>query len=276
MNISDCKKQITKQLLKISDSPQRDAELLIMHVTHKTRSQLLVNYDEALSVTAEKQLSEFVKRRQQSEPIAYILGHKPFWTMDLTVTHDTLIPRPETECLVEWILSSHKSSGDSLSVADLGTGSGAIAIALALEKPQWTIDATDESYEALAVAKKNIDQCNVKNISLYPGNWCDALPKKKYDCIVSNPPYIAKNDPHLKQLSFEPQSALISGEKGLDAIAIITEQAKSYLKNSGTLVVEHGYDQGEAVASIFKNAGFDEVKNHVDLSDQMRFVTGKI
>lgn len=273
MNISEHKKQITKQLSAISDSPQRDAELLIMHVTHKTRSQLLVNYDEELSKSIAKQLSELVKRRIKQEPIAYILGHQPFWTVDLIVTHDTLIPRPETECLIDWILATVHAPA---SIADLGTGTGAIAIALVHENAGISVDATDLSYEALAIAKKNIDKYNLKNIALYQGDWCDALPKKNYDVIVSNPPYIAEHDPHLKQLSYEPQSALISGKKGLTAIEKIISQSKKFLKENGFLIIEHGYDQGLQVAEIFKAAGFLDVMNHYDLSDKMRFVTGRM
>lgn len=279
MNISEHKRHITKQLEKCSDSPQRDAELLVMHVTQKTRSQLLVHYDEKLNDHAETLLQQLVARRLKREPMAYILGHQPFWTMDLLVTVDTLIPRPETECLVEWILANVRGSdsdcvSEIICIADLGVGSGAIAIALALENPSWKVDATDESYEALAVAKKNIEKYNVKNVSLYQGDWYDALPARKYDVIVSNPPYIAKQDPHLTQLTDEPTMALVSGEKGLDAIEKIAHQAKNFLKERGILIVEHGYDQGLLVVDIFKQAGFSQIINHYDLSDHMRFVTG--
>jgi len=273
MNIAQYRKNITEQLATHSDSPKLDAELLIMHATQKTRSQLLVHYDEELSQSAEKNLTALVARRIKGEPIAYILGHQPFWSMDLFVTSDTLIPRPDTECLVEWILA-HFATASQLSIADLGTGTGAIAIALALEKPQWQIDATDFSYEALAVAKKNIEKYAVNTIALHQGDWCDALPQKKYDVIVSNPPYIAEKDSHLSSLKFEPQQALVSGAQGLNAIEKITQQATLFLKEKGVLIVEHGYDQGHLVAELFKKAGFHSIKNHRDLSDNLRFVTG--
>ena len=274
MLIVEHKKKITEQLFPLSDTARIDAELLLMFALNKTREQLII--DSLTEVTDADAIivDAVVARRLSGEPIAYILGYQPFWTMDLLVTPDTLIPRPETECLIDWILTNYRDQS-GLMIADLGTGTGAIALALGSEKAHWKIDAVDESYEALAIAKKNADRNKIKNISFYQGDWCAALPDKKYDVIVSNPPYIAEGDLHLNRLKFEPQSALVSGENGLDAIQIIATQAKAFLKLGGSLVIEHGFDQAMAVCDIFAKAGYREVHNHRDLSDVPRFVTGR-
>lgn len=275
MKLSEYRKHITQQLSSQTTTPQLDADLLLMHALKKSRAQLYCILNETISTTHQQQCNELMKQRLKGKPIAYLVGSQSFWTMDLMVTEDTLIPRPETECLVEWILH-HVPDHDNLLVADLGTGTGAIAIALALEKKSWKIDATDQSPESLAIAKRNAEKHDAKNISFYVGDWCDALQKKNYNLIVSNPPYIAENDAHLKQLSFEPQSALVSGKAGLDALQKIVSQAKNFLVPGGYLVIEHGFDQAEKVMTLFEKAGLSDVKNHRDLSDVPRFVTGKI
>lgn len=275
MTIIHWRQAISKKISKQTQTPQLDAELLLMHVLKKTRAQLYANSNDPLLKSDEKKLDDLVIRRSRGEPMAYLLGNQAFWTMELMVTTDTLIPRPETECLVEWILT-HYGHCDSLNIADLGTGSGAIAIALASEKPHWKITATDLSEEALAIAKQNVEKYGLKNISLYSGSWCDALPEKNYDLIASNPPYIAEKDPHLKQLKFEPKNALVSGSDGLDAIRQITQQANLFLRPNGHLIIEHGYDQATLVANLFLEAGYNTIENHRDLSDIPRFVTGKI
>jgi release factor glutamine methyltransferase len=275
MKIIEHKKSFIKKLFSVSDSPQLDSELLLMHVLKLSRTELHIRSHDELSNEALKKLNHFISRRINGEPIAYLLGSQSFWTMDLIVTTDTLIPRPETECLVEWVLKN-VNQNDDIIAADLGTGTGAIAIAIASENKNWKIDATDESFEALAVAKKNADKYALKNISFYQGDWCDALPDKKYDVIISNPPYIAENDVHLDKLIFEPQTALVSGKEGLNAIEKIAAQAKNYLKQNGVLIIEHGFDQSDAVCSIFEKNNFYDVKNHRDLADVPRFVTGKL
>lgn len=275
MKIAEHRKKFAQQLAAHSDTPQLDVDCIFTTALQKTRAELFSMLNNSLLQAEENIIAEFIKRRIKGEPIAYLVGTQAFWTMELIVTRDTLIPRPETECLVDWILH-HFSQHEKINVADLGTGTGAIAIALALEKKNWRIDATDQSPEALAVAKKNIAKYSVKNVSLYLSNWFDHLPKKNYDLIVSNPPYIAQNDPHLKQLRFEPQNALISGKNGLDAIRYIVKHAKYFLMHDGYLMIEHGFDQAEIVAHTFQDAGFVDIKNHRDLSDIPRFVTGKI
>ncbi len=272
MNLTNLRKKIILQLTSHSDTPQLDADLLLMHVLQKTRTQLLMD-ESIVEARFIASLDQLITRRINGEPIAYILGSQPFWTMDLIVTPDVLIPRAETECLIEWVLKQ-LFDANNYQVADLGTGSGAIAIALALEKPHWQIDATDQSAKALLIARQNAKKYNAKNISFFESDWFDALPPKKYDLIISNPPYIAQNDAHLEKLIFEPISALTSGKTGLDAIENITQQAMHYLQPNGYLVIEHGYDQAEAVFKLFEQAGFYEVKNHCDLSGIPRFVTG--
>jgi release factor glutamine methyltransferase len=274
VTLSEYKKKIIQQLSENSTTAQLDAELLLMHVLDLSRTELLMRSRDALQSTDEKIINDFLERRLAGEPMAYLLGSQPFWTMDLIVTEDTLIPRPETECLVDWILH-HFSTASSLRVADLGTGTGAIAIALATEKKQWHIDAVDFSAEALAIAKKNADNATVKNVSFYVSDWFDALANKKYDVIVSNPPYISDNDPHLAKLQFEPQSALVSGKNGLDDIEKIVQHAKHYLSDQGVLIIEHGFDQAESVRAIFEKNHFQHIQNHRDLSDVPRFVTGR-
>ncbi|MCX7121413.1 MAG: peptide chain release factor N(5)-glutamine methyltransferase [Gammaproteobacteria bacterium] len=279
MQIVHYRNLITQQLLSNSAETRAvacvrfDAELLLMHALKKTRTQLLISLNDELPPANEATVNNLITRRMSGEPIAYILGHQPFWTMDLIVTPDTLIPRPETECLIDYILK-YGDAGGSLRVADLGTGTGAIAIALALENPNWKIDVTDFSEKALSIAKQNSKKYAVKNIDFHLGDWCSALPNKKYDIIISNPPYIAENDAHLSALKFEPQSALTSGKTGLDAIIKITSQAKNYLNHSGLLIIEHGFDQGLAVAEIFKKNNYINIENHRDLSGNSRFATG--
>ena len=274
MQIVHYRNLIVQQLSSHSDSPQSDAELLLMHALKKTRTQLLISLDDKLSSENELQLNKLIVRRINGEPIAYILEYQPFWTMDLIVTPDTLIPRADTECLIEWILENF-SGKHNLQIADLGTGTGAIAIALALEKPDWEIDATDFSSKALLIAKQNSEKYNVKNINFYQGDWCSALPNKKYDIVISNPPYIADNDVHLEKLRYEPQTALTSGKNGLDDIEKITDQAKEFLKPDGVLMVEHGFDQTNSVFSIFQKNAYINIENHKDLTGNSRFVTGK-
>lgn len=274
LTVQKYQQQLTQTLNAYSDTADLDAYLLISHVIQKTREQLYA--DPALLMTTEQKArcDQLLQRRLTGEPMAYLLGCKSFWTMDLHVSLDTLVPRPETECLVQWILSEFKDQ-TNLTIAELGTGTGAIAIALALEKPYWQIDATDQSHSALTIAKNNAQHYYTKYITFFQGDWCAALPKKNYDVIVSNPPYIAENDIHLTKLTFEPRAALVSGADGLNAIRTIIQQAKKYLCANGVLVLEHGYDQATAVCALLKNAGYQNISSHRDLSGVSRFVTAR-
>lgn len=272
--IKKVRQEIVSQLQNDSDSPLLDAELLLGHCTGLSRTALLMNIDMKLSEDERALLFRLTKRRQQGEPIAYILGNQPFWTLDLIVTKDTLIPRPETECLVDWVLT-HFDHNTSLKIADLGTGTGAIAIALATERPHWQLHATDLSAAALNIAKQNHETYPTNNLQFFEGNWCDALPDSNYDLIISNPPYIEENDPHLQQLTFEPQSALTAGSDGLRDIRAITQQAKNRLKSKGILLLEHGYNQASAVQFILKENELTNINTYKDLSNQDRFTIGQ-
>jgi release factor glutamine methyltransferase len=260
------------RLTTISDSPRLDAELLIEQVAGHSKTHQYAYPESQLTKNQAAAFAQAVDRRAQGEPIAYIIGYQDFWTFKLRVTPAVLIPRPETECLIEWLLAQFDEK-TSLKVADLGVGSGAIALALATERPRWTIHATDASSQAIALAKHNAEALQINHILFYQGHWCDALPDNDYDVIVSNPPYIATGDQHLGALSHEPMMALAAGQDGLEAIKVIADQARSYLKPQGLLVYEHGYDQSQASLSLLKHAGYVDVKDHVDLSLQPRFTS---
>ncbi len=265
--------QYAEILSSVSESSRLDAECLIAAWLNKPRSFLFA-YPEH-DVLPDPQLLHWMRRRQKGEPVAYITGHKEFWSLPFKVTPDVLIPRPETECLVEWLITEYQHP---VKCADLGTGSGAIACALAHERPDWQIDATDVSPEAVGIAENNAEQLNLNRIRFYRGNWCDALPDHDYDVIVSNPPYIADSDSALEPAvrHYEPTAALIANDSGLSDIKAIAAQAKAYLKPQGVIVLEHGYQQAEAVADILRQAGFERVMNHQDFSDLPRFTVGHL
>ncbi len=250
-----------------------EQDILLAHVLKKPRSYILAHRDEPLTPVLQIQFDELWNRFQQGEPIAYLIGHKEFWSLDLIVNEHVLIPRPETELLVELVL---KHTEEKVRIADLGTGSGAIALALARERPHWEIYATDQSQEALNVAKQNAEHLSLSNIQFLLSHWCEALPKFFFDIIVSNPPYIAEGDSHLKDLRYEPQAALVSGRKGLDAMAEIIPSAIHYLKPGGMLFIEHGYNQGSAVTHLFKSCGYNHIQTHKDYAGLDRVTSGII
>jgi release factor glutamine methyltransferase len=229
-----------------------------------------------LSRQQAQDFSNLLRQRIAGEPVAYLTGEKEFWSLSLKVTSDVLIPRPETETLVEFVLEKF-SARTAMKIADLGTGSGAIACALAVEHPRWTILATDVSAAALDVARLNASSHDLENICFSQGEWFQALTDHDYDLIISNPPYIAINDTHLAEgdVRFEPQTALTSGEDGMNAITALTQQAGSYLVNDGWLVVEHGYDQQQRVHERFSQAGFTAITQLSDLAGQPRMTAGK-
>lgn len=250
-----------------------EEEVLLAHVLGVNRSYLYAHPERTLTETEQTQFAMLMNRHEKGEPIAYLTGHREFWSLDLMVTADTLIPRPETELLVETVLEFN--TGDL--IADLGTGSGAIALALAYERPDWTLYATDSSKNALAIAKKNAERLNIKNIYFYQGFWCAALPEIKLDLIVSNPPYIAEGDLHVEQavLAYEPLSALISGEGGLQDIKHIIQEAAFYLKSGGYLLLEHGFEQAKIVQNIFLEVGYTNITTRRDLSGLPRVTIGQ-
>lgn len=260
--------QTAKQLQNFTATPQLDAELLLTQILNTTREYIYSHPEQLLTPAQHQRFMQDIARRAAGEPIAYILGGQAFWTLDLQVTPDTLIPRPETELLVELVLQQ-LSQNAALTIADLGTGCGAIALALAEERPQWQIVATDKLAAALAVARKNAERLSIHNVTFHSGDWCAALPPgQRFAAIVSNPPYIHAEDVHLRQggLPFEPRSALVAAENGLRDIRHIVIQARQHLAPNGLLVLEHGYDQAQAVRELLTQAGYGAVSSHCDVA----------
>lgn len=253
-----------------------DAELLLLHVLQQPRSWLFSHADDELAADVQTAFASLVERRVAGEPVAYITGSRGFWTLDLEVTPATLIPRPETELLVELALQRLPTDA-ACDVVDLGTGSGAIALAIARERPRARVIATDASTAALAVAQRNAQRHHIHNVTFAHGDWLAPLAGQHVDLIVSNPPYIEATDPHLGQgdLRFEPASALASGEDGLDDIRHIITDARSHLHRGGWLLFEHGWNQGEAARTLLTEAGYAEVFTAQDLERRDRVSGGR-
>lgn len=259
-----------------SDSAVIDTELLLSHALGVNRTYLKTWPDRQPKSDQLNAFEQLFQRRIQGEPIAYILGNQGFWSLDLKVSEHTLIPRPETELLVETALELELQTHSS--VLDLGTGTGAIALALASERSDWTITAADIQTQAVALAEENRAAHKLDNVQVVQSYWFNALPVTHYDLIVSNPPYIDRDDPHLTQgdLRFEPTSALVSGVGGLDDLILVIGQSISFLKSSGWLLVEHGYDQGAEVRALFADNGFAAVETRCDYSQLERITFGQL
>ncbi|MCO8168229.1 peptide chain release factor N(5)-glutamine methyltransferase [Pseudomonas sp. 21LCFQ02] len=262
---------------ELPDSPtaRLDAELLLAAALGKPRSFLHTWPERIVSSEAAQAFSGYLERRRSGEPVAYILGQQGFWKLDLEVAPHTLIPRPETEMLVEAALEQVPPFA-SASVLDLGTGSGAIALALANEKRNWRVTAVDRVPEAVALAERNRQRLHLDNAKVLQSHWFEALGDERFDLIISNPPYIADTDPHLSQgdVRFEPSSALTSGGDGLDDIRVIIAQAVEHLNPAGWLMLEHGYDQGAAVRELLVEHGYQRVQTRRDLGDHERISFG--
>ncbi|CAN7446247.1 peptide chain release factor N(5)-glutamine methyltransferase [Pseudoxanthomonas sp. LjRoot143] len=256
---------------------RHEAEHLLLHVLGRDRAWLFAHGDDPLSEPEASAFGALLARREAGEPLAYLLGRRGFWTLDLQVSPATLIPRPETERLVELALE-RLPADHRLRVADLGTGTGAIALAIASERPQAEVVATDVSEAALQVAQQNARSNEVANVVFRYGSWLAPLARESFDLIASNPPYIADGDPHLGQgdLRFEPPSALSSGADGLDAIREIVATAPSHLLPGGWLLLEHGWEQGEAIRGLLQAAGFIDVATEVDLEQRDRVTLGRV
>ncbi len=253
-----------------------DAEILLAHALGKSRSWLFAHADDALPDDACTRFGALLTRRVAGEPVAYLTGRRGFWTLDLEVTPATLVPRPETELLVELALARIAPERPAR-IADLGTGSGAIALAIACERRLAWVIATDASASALDVARRNADRHHIANIQFRCGDWLAPLAGDRFDLIASNPPYIADGDPHLSagDLRFEPDAALSSGMDGLDAIRTIVGAAPAHLDAGGWLLLEHGWDQGDAVRGLLQEAGFIDVETARDLEGRDRVSLGK-
>jgi release factor glutamine methyltransferase len=266
--------QSAVQLNHLSDTATVDCELLLCHVLDVDRSYLKTWPDRELTSAVEAQFQQLLERRIQGEPVAYLIGTQGFWTLDLMVSPDTLIPRPETELLVEAALEL--ALPQQAKVLDLGTGTGAIALALATERAQWQVSAVDLMPKAVQLASDNCQRHQLDNVEIFQSSWFAEIPVQRFDLIVSNPPYIEDGDQHLTQgdVRFEPASALVSGSDGLNDLRLLIAESVNYLAYRGWLMVEHGFQQGSAVRELFRQAGFSAVETRADLNGLERITLG--
>lgn len=256
--------------LQASESPRRDAEILLEHVTGKGRTFILAFGETQLTDEQCQQLDALLTRRRDGEPIAHLTGVREFWSLPLFVSPATLIPRPDTECLVEQALA--RLPEQPCRILDLGTGTGAIALALASERPDCEITAVDRMPDAVSLAQRNAQNLAIKNIHILQSDWFSALAGQQFAMIVSNPPYIDEQDPHLQQgdVRFEPLTALVAADSGMADIVHIIEQSRNALVSGGFLLLEHGWQQGEAVRQAFIHAGYHDVETCRDYGDNER------
>ena len=264
-----------RALSTASESPRLDAEILLAWILDAPRSYLFAHPEEALPDRQASDFSDAIKRREKGEPVAYITGSKEFWSIQLKVSRDTLVPRPETETLVEQALQRIPEDR-ACRVLDLGTGSGAIAIAIASERPKIAIVATDSNSKALLVAKQNASLHQLRNITFLGGDWIEPVAEQTFDVVISNPPYVNDNDPRLDSRRYEPQDALTAGVDGLDAIRTIARDAKSVVKTNGWLVFEHGIEQQDAVADVLHQNGWTDIECIKDLAGHPRVTAARM
>ena len=275
-NVSELLKH-SDQLQSTSDSPQLDCELLLCYVLDVDRTWLRTWPEKEVSKSLEAKFCALLEKRVQGQPIAYLIGSRGFWSIDLQVSKDTLIPRPETELLVELALGL-KLPKNSHGL-DLGTGTGAVVLALATERPDMNFTAVDSQVGAVSLANKNCQNLGLSNVAIFQSDWFDSvqLIDNQFDLIISNPPYISANDPHLQQgdVRYEPNTALVSGIDGLDDLQKIIAKSPAYLKSDGWLLLEHGIDQGAAVVRLMSRAGFKKVVTHKDYNQIDRVTLGQ-
>ena len=257
-------------------SAQLDAEVLLAACLDKPRSHLYAWPECSVKTEQQAQFLAWLQRRAAGEPVAHLTGRREFWSLELLVTPDTLIPRPETETLVALALDKIPSE-TSVRIADLGTGTGAIALAIARERPHAEIIATDICARALAIAKQNARRLEIGNVQFIEGSWCAPLPSRPLDFILSNPPYIADSDPHLEagDVRHEPRSALAAGPRGLNDLQLLVRCAAGHLAGNGWLIVEHGYDQGSHVRQLFSASGYRFISDHADDAGNSRVTMGR-
>lgn len=265
-------KQAQQQFAVLSQTPDIDARLCLCHVLQVSNSYLYSYPERQLAATELAQLDDIVSKRLQGQPLAYLFGYWHFYDLKLQVNPSTLIPRPDTELLVEQVLSLALPT--DAKVLDLGTGTGAIALALAANRPGWQLTAVDYIAGAVALAEQNRQQLNIPNVTVVQSNWFTAINGQKFDLIVSNPPYIDPSDRHLSALRFEPITALTAAQQGLADIRQIIAQAPAYLTAGGWLYLEHGYDQADAVRGLLTAAGFNQVQSQRDYGNNWRITGG--
>ena len=271
-------RQLLKQATRLlaSDTARLDAEVLLAHALGKTRSHLHAWPEKHLSADQQTRFQQLLQARIQGKPVAYLTGQREFWSLMLAVTPATLIPRPETETLVALALQVTPADKATL-IADLGTGSGAIALAIAHERPLSLVLATDISAAAIETATANAQQLGITNIEFHSGDWCEPLSQRQCNVIVSNPPYIKETDPHLQSgdVRFEPQGALVAGQEGMDDLVRIAHCARQHLCTGGWLMMEHGYDQSDQATQLLETCGFHEITDHQDDAGLGRVIIGK-
>jgi release factor glutamine methyltransferase len=258
-----------------SDSPRLDAEILLCKVLDVSRTALIARSDELVPDDGRQAYEKLIARRVRGAPISYLTGSREFWSLELTVTPDVLVPRPETELVVELALALCPLD-QTHSVLDLGTGSGAIALAIAAERPSVRITGIDISAPALAVAMQNSRKLDLPHVQWRVGSWFDAVPGERFDIIVANPPYVASGDPALTKLAAEPLLALASGPTGLEALAAIIDRAARHLNPRGWLLLEHGSTQADQVAGMLDAQGFSGIRSHHDYSGKPRVTLGTV
>lgn len=264
--------------LEGGESPSVDAKVILANILGKSQTYLFTWPDKTLDDTEQAQFEAAVAKRKRGEPVAYIIGKRDFWTLSLFTSPDTLIPRPDTEVLVEQVLIwANQQSSASLSVCDLGTGTGAIALALASELPEASVSGVDFQEGAVKLATRNAQANSIANANFLQSDWFSALAGQTFDIIVSNPPYIEETSPYLNEgdVRFEPKTALTSGHDGLDDIKHIIKNAPEYLNKGALLAFEHGFDQGSAVNTLLTDAGFVKVKTVKDFGNNDRVTLGQ-
>lgn len=271
--------QLAPELERISDSARLDTEIILCHILQKNRTWLFTWPDKILGEEQQQVFNDFFQRRKNGEPIAHIIGQREFWSLPLAVNNSTLIPRPDTELLVEVALElfAQDKPDQIRNCLDLGTGTGAIVLALASEKPHWQLLGVDKSFDAVALAEQNRNYLHFDHVSVQQSDWFTQIELREFDVIVSNPPYIDPQDPHLDQgdVRFEPRSALIADNHGLADIQLIIRESWNYLRSDGWLLLEHGYDQGEVVRELLRANGFVAVETRRDLGANERVSLGK-
>ncbi len=269
--------QAAGRLAVLHDSAKVDAEALLCHVLGKPRSHLYAWPERVLAPGQWQAFQRLVARREQGEPVAYLTGRREFWSLPLAVSEHTLIPRPETELLVELALA-HIPESVHWVIADLGTGSGAVGLAIARQRSACHVLATECSPGALKVARENRRRLGAPNISLVQADWCRPLAPGSCHLIVANPPYVPSGDPHLSRgdVRYEPRSALVGGEDGLDAIRAIGREARGSLHSAGMLLLEHGHDQAARVRALLEGLGYRDVRSYRDLADMERVTLGSV